>query len=65
MTTFDFKEVRFVRVSQAMVPDFLSRPFKDKEEPMQDGTSKTRHQGRSGTSFSGGEYSIYLTISST
>ena len=31
MTTFDFKEVWFVRGSQAVVPDFLSRPFKDKD----------------------------------
>ncbi len=31
MTTFDFKEVRFVRGFQTVVSDFLSRAFKNKD----------------------------------
>jgi hypothetical protein len=36
MATFDFKEARFVRGSQTVVPDFMSLPFKDKEGATQE-----------------------------
>ena len=50
MATFDFKEVRFVRGSQAVVPDFLSRPFKDKDGETQEeaDTPEQRQVGDNG-----------------
>ena len=47
MSTFDFKEVRFVRGEQAVVPDFLSRPFKGKaDEALEDDRAPTDGSGQ-------------------
>ena len=47
MSTFDFKEVRFVRGEQAVVPDFLSRPFKGKDdEALEDDRAPTDVSGQ-------------------